>query len=59
MKQQAIDLLVDAWWSAFYGIGRRPPVVITTPKRQAEAERNAFHLGREAERYFRGGPTAS
>ena len=52
MRQQAIDLLVDAWWSAFYGIGRCVPVVPTTRKRQAEAERNAYDLGRDAEHFW-------
>jgi hypothetical protein len=38
---------------SFDGIGRRlPVVVITRRKRQAEAERNAFEPGRDAERYF-------
>ncbi len=52
MRQQAIDLVVDAWRSAFRGIGRRSPIVVTTRKRQAAAERNAFDLGREAGLYF-------
>jgi hypothetical protein len=55
MRHQAIDVVVDATWSAFYGIWRRSPVVVTTRKRQAEAERNAFDLGRDAERYFPAG----
>jgi hypothetical protein len=52
MRQQAIDLVVDAWWSAFYGIGRRSPIVVTTRKRLAEAERNAVELECETERHF-------
>jgi hypothetical protein len=54
MRQQAIDLVVDAWWSSFYGIGRHVPVVLTTRKRLAAAERNAFDLGRDAEHYYPG-----
>jgi hypothetical protein len=37
MRQQAMDLLVDAWWSAFYGIGRRSLVVVTTRPQRAAA----------------------
>jgi hypothetical protein len=46
MRQQAIDLVVDAWRSAFYGIGRRLPVVVITGKRRDEPERNALDLRR-------------
>jgi hypothetical protein len=48
MKQQAIDLVVDDWWSALR-LGRRSAVVITTRKRLAAAERNVFDLGCDAE----------
>jgi hypothetical protein len=51
MKQQAIDLVVDDWWSALR-LGRRSAVVITTRKRLAAAERNVFDLGCDAEYYF-------
>lgn len=54
MRQQARDLLVDAWWSAFYGIGRHSPIAVTVRSRKREERRlrNAIELGRDAEGYF-------
>jgi hypothetical protein len=49
-RQQAIDLVVDAWWSAFHGRTRRSPIVIRTRKQDGARLRDMFNFGREAER---------
>jgi len=52
MRREAVDMLVMAGWWCYTGIGRHSPVVVTTHKRQTAAQRAAFELGRDTERYF-------
>jgi hypothetical protein len=60
LKQQAIDLAVDAWWSAFYLTQHRvrnalPPLRRCDQERREEGRR-AFNLGRDIERQELGLP---